>query len=231
LAIARLDEEIARFRETGARLSLAVGLSNLGLALSALGDTRRASDVHHEGLILNRQVGAFEGVVFNIAGLAVVAERSGATEQAIRLFAAAETLDETIGASFGPRRTLPARPVLERSLAAARSRLGETGFAAVWEAGRGLSIEAAISEALAVDFGQPSPTPSDPQATADPFSLTRREREVLALVAAGKTDPEIASLLSVGRRTVETHVSAILAKLGVETRAAAAALAVRHGLA
>jgi DNA-binding CsgD family transcriptional regulator len=52
----------------------------------------------------------------------------------------------------------------------------------------------------------------------------------LALVAAGKTDPEIAELLSIGRRTAETHVSAVLAKLGVETRAAAAALAVRLGL-
>ena len=50
---------------------------------------------------------------------------------------------------------------------------------------------------------------------------------MLELVAAGRTDPEIAGVLSISRKTAEHHVSPILAKLGVGTQAEAAALAAR----
>jgi DNA-binding NarL/FixJ family response regulator len=59
-------------------------------------------------------------------------------------------------------------------------------------------------------------------------SLTAREREVLAMLADGRSNREIARLLSVSEKTVKTHVSAILAKLGVADRTQAALLAVRH---
>jgi DNA-binding CsgD family transcriptional regulator/tetratricopeptide (TPR) repeat protein len=61
------------------------------------------------------------------------------------------------------------------------------------------------------------------QATrTDPFQLTRREREVLDLIRAKHTNAEIAAKLFISVKTVDHHVSAILAKLGVSTRAAAA---------
>jgi DNA-binding NarL/FixJ family response regulator len=59
-------------------------------------------------------------------------------------------------------------------------------------------------------------------------SLTGREREVLALVADGRSNREIARALTVSEKTVKTHVSAILAKLGVADRTQAALLAVRN---
>jgi len=59
-------------------------------------------------------------------------------------------------------------------------------------------------------------------------SLTAREREVLAQLADGRSNREIAKLLSLSEKTVKTHVSAILAKLGVADRTQAALLAVRH---
>ena len=62
-------------------------------------------------------------------------------------------------------------------------------------------------------------------------SLTPREGEVLRLVAAGFTNPQIASALFVSRKTAEHHVSNILAKLGVASRTEAATAAVRLGLA
>ena len=52
--------------------------------------------------------------------------------------------------------------------------------------------------------------------------LTEREREVLALVAAGKTNGEIATILAISARTVQKHLEHIFQKLGVETRTAAA---------
>jgi DNA-binding NarL/FixJ family response regulator len=61
--------------------------------------------------------------------------------------------------------------------------------------------------------------------------LTRREREVLGLLAEGRSDKEIAETLCISARTVGAHVTHLMAKLGVETRTAAAIYAVRHGLA
>jgi DNA-binding NarL/FixJ family response regulator len=57
------------------------------------------------------------------------------------------------------------------------------------------------------------------------LGLTRREAEVLELVASGKTNPEIAQVLFVSRRTVKKHLEQIFGKLGVRTRTAAAARA------
>jgi len=64
----------------------------------------------------------------------------------------------------------------------------------------------------------------------DPAGLTRREREVLALICAGRTDAEIAAELFISAKTASHHVSAMLGKLGVSNRRAAADQAARLGL-
>jgi DNA-binding CsgD family transcriptional regulator len=64
-----------------------------------------------------------------------------------------------------------------------------------------------------------------------PAGLTAREVEVLRLVAAGRTNREIAELLSVSAHTVMNHVAHIMTKTDTDNRAAAAAFALRHGLA
>src|SRR3954447_674776 len=65
----------------------------------------------------------------------------------------------------------------------------------------------------------------------DPFGLTPREREVLAMVAEGATNREIGERLFMAEKTASVHVSRILAKLDVRSRTEAAAVAHRHGLA
>src|SRR6266576_5996013 len=61
----------------------------------------------------------------------------------------------------------------------------------------------------------------------DELGLTSRERDVLALIAEGRTDRQIAEALFISPRTVAMHVSSILAKLGVPNRGGAAAVAHR----
>jgi DNA-binding CsgD family transcriptional regulator len=63
-----------------------------------------------------------------------------------------------------------------------------------------------------------------------PFGLTRRELDVLSLLVRGDTNQEIGAALFISRRTVSTHVEHLFEKLGLATRAGAAALAVDQGL-
>ncbi|WP_222710463.1 response regulator [Quadrisphaera setariae] len=61
-------------------------------------------------------------------------------------------------------------------------------------------------------------------------ALTAREREVLVLVAEGRSNQEIADRLFISERTARTHVSHLLAKMGLSSRTQAALLAVKEGL-
>jgi DNA-binding NarL/FixJ family response regulator len=71
-------------------------------------------------------------------------------------------------------------------------------------------------------------SPRAPRSAAD--ALTPREREVLVLIATGGTNREIGKHLGVAERTARTHVSNLLAKLGLASRTQAAMWAVKEGL-
>jgi DNA-binding CsgD family transcriptional regulator len=80
---------------------------------------------------------------------------------------------------------------------------------------------------------EPPPSAGSPAGNADElarFGLTDREREVLLLLAAGRSNPEIAQSLYISAKTASVHVSNILAKLGVSGRVEAAAVAHRLGV-
>ena len=120
----------------------------------------------------------------------------------------------------------------ERAVAALRAALDEPAVGVAWAAGRALSVEEAVAEA-----GTEIPLPGASAdagwslASAGRHGLSPRELEVLRLVAQGHTDREIAEALFISRRTATTHLTHILDKLGLDSRTAAAAYAVRHGLA
>ena len=113
---------------------------------------------------------------------------------------------EPLTAAVRSARALGARPLLDDAVALARRAR--------------LRVE---------DDERPAaPVPAGPAAA---FGLTEREREVLALVAAGRSNGQIATELYISRKTASVHVSNILAKLGVAGRVEAAAVAHRQGLA
>jgi DNA-binding CsgD family transcriptional regulator/tetratricopeptide (TPR) repeat protein len=90
-----------------------------------------------------------------------------------------------------------------------------------------LRLEPAMEAAAAGAVPAAQPPPPDELAR---FGLTEREREVLALLAAGRSNPEIGRALFISTKTASVHVSNILAKLGVSGRVEAAAVAHRLGV-
>jgi DNA-binding NarL/FixJ family response regulator len=98
---------------------------------------------------------------------------------------------------------------------------------------RGLGARAAAAVLVRELRALGEPAPSRRARTAKsghPASLTRRESEVLQLLTAGMRNAEIAAHLVVSSRTVDHHVSALLAKLNVRTRSEAVTAAIRLGL-
>jgi DNA-binding CsgD family transcriptional regulator len=119
--------------------------------------------------------------------------------------------------------------------------LGDAKWSAAYAAGEALSLDDALLEAEAgtshdarhsqvrVPTNHVSQSESFTLQTAA-STLTRREREVLALLCQRLTDPEIAEALFLSPRTASNHVANILAKLGAPNRRDAAAIAARFGL-
>ncbi len=226
-AVTLCEEALTRQRATGNRLGIAIGLLYLAEIVSDRGDPDRAIGLYREAIGLLRELGDKWLLAVCLIGTAAAATSSNQPQSAVRLLGASRTLFEAVRVPTYPRYL--AR--YERAVAAAKSALGETAFANAWEAGRALALEQAVSEARAV------PMRTDPALPAAPtppenlgHGLTRRELEVLRLVAAGCTDREIAVSLFVSHRTASTHVAHILAKLEVDSRTGAVVYALRRGL-
>ena len=198
----------------------------LGVAVYAAGDHARARALFQRGAALAGDLASSWACAEALVGLAAVAAGAGRDERVAWLLGAAETLIASVDYRFAPE-TLALR---DEARGTARTRLGETVFAAAWDAGGTLSRDAAVDLALADDAMPALPAaPPVPTPAADD-GLTKREREVLALLVQRWTDKEIADALFLSPRTVTTHVTGIFNKLGVHNRREAAAVAARRGL-
>jgi DNA-binding NarL/FixJ family response regulator len=112
------------------------------------------------------------------------------------------------------------RPDYERSVATARYLLDEASWRAAWAEGRVMQPEEAIEYALSREESTTSLSPVPEQRSPGelPATLTRREKEVAALVGRGLTTRQIASELVLSKRTVDHHVASILKKLNLHSR-------------
>ena len=171
------------------------------------------------------------GAIEQIAGLATSAERAA---EAARLAGAAQAIRGRIGT-----KVLPGEHQFIESLhSELRRSLGKAGFETELRAGSEITQRKATSIALALAEWLSETTLNRPKASvlrpaeapASSFRLTKREFEVLRLLAEGRTNRDIASALFISPRTAGTHVANILGKLDVDTRAAAVGVAFRHHL-
>jgi non-specific serine/threonine protein kinase len=222
------EEKFRLHQESGDEMGIADALANLADAACLRGDLGRAVALRQESLRLYRSHGNRLGVLTTLRGLATIAQASGQALLAARLFGAEEALREALGFVLPP--SVLAR--LQREIEAVRHRLGEEQFTAGWTEGRALSSAEAIAlaETAAIPPGAATDATSGDRVAAC-FGLTPREMEVLRLLAQGRSNQEIADALFISLRTAQTHVTNILTKLGLDSRTAAAAHAVRHGLA
>jgi non-specific serine/threonine protein kinase len=230
-AAALLEQALTEFRDLDDRWSLGLALNSLGLVDGLRGERSHAAERLLEALALWRAFANKENLAEWLAIVATLAATAQAPQCSARLFGAAEVLGAEIGHAF----VLPDAHFFGEAEQAIREQLGDRVFQAEHAAGRALPLDHALEDAVSFLSGAP-PEPNAaaradvPTPSSDRVALTRREREVLALLCQRLTDPEIADQLFISPRTASSHVANVLGKLGAANRREAAGLAVRHRL-
>jgi predicted ATPase/DNA-binding CsgD family transcriptional regulator len=213
LVMALSEEGLELNRELGDLRGMAMCLTLLGVSALEQRDHERAAALYEEDLRLLRQLKDKTGTAYGLRGMAGAAALRGDAARAARLWGTAEAVGEAIGLPLSPFDRI--HPDYEALLNTAR-----LGDEATWEAalaeGRTMTPEEAIEYALTSE----QTTPASKKATASPLSA--RETEIVALVAEGLTNPQVAQRLYLSPRTVGQHLRSIYRKLGVSSRAAAA---------
>jgi predicted ATPase/DNA-binding CsgD family transcriptional regulator/transcriptional regulator with XRE-family HTH domain len=223
-AVPLLDEALALHRRSQFPVRIAVTLGERAHAARMQGDQALASRLFIESMTVAMEIGSERFLLGAVAGLAGVALALGQPERAARLLGAVEAAGKTSG---GGRIAHAAHTAC--ILAEVRASLPEPVFVAAWEEGWALPFADARADAMALAASTLEPPPPVPGDTSS-FGLTARELDVLRLLVEGHSDRQIGEALFIGARTVQTHVANLFAKLGVNTRAEAAVVAVRRGI-
>jgi DNA-binding NarL/FixJ family response regulator len=212
----------------------AFALGSLGMLALGQGDLAEAERYFRQALALHLAREDWHPMAVEVASLAHVAAARSEAVHAARLAGAAAALFEAVGAEVAEALSGTTRRLgldFDKLIAGLRDALGEERFAAEWAAGHRRTPQEAVAAVLEepADLPVAGLTPAaDP---AEALGLTPREGDVLRLLAMGCSNREIGERLFISPRTVNFHVTNLLAKLELESRAAAAAFAVRHGLA
>jgi len=218
------EESLLIRQELGDQRGIAVSLINLGFVAYDGGDYQQAAVFFEESLVLFQKHGGKRGVVDCLMGLAGVVGRAGQPERAARLLGSMEAVREAI--RIGSAMSYADRLEYDRYESAVRAQLDETSFTAAWAEGRMMTLEQAVAYALLE-----TETLSPVQSVKEIFGgLTTREREAAALIAQGMNNREIAKVMIVSVKTVETYVTRILNKLGIDSRVQIAIWAFEKGL-
>jgi non-specific serine/threonine protein kinase len=222
------QESLALCQEFGHAFCMARRQVRLGHVARMQGDYARARAHLLEGLVLARQVSDHWGVTMALAGLGSLALAQAQPQQAARLLGATHALLTEFGAQFW---TVD-RVEYEAAVTQVRALLAPKDFAATWDDGRTMPLEHVIGHAIESLEGDEHPSLSAGP-PGRPAGLTRREVEILRLIAAGESNQAIADELVLSVRTVERHIANIYQKIGASgpaARTAAASFAFRHGL-
>ena len=232
LASAELETARAQHEAISYASGLVWTMQNLADLDHDQGRLAESARLHAETLRRGAEAGGAWGPYEDLAAVARLARDSGLDHDAAVLLAAAAVVQEFFGILPRVDREIDADEWGEL-----RSRLGGERFEQAYAEGRAMTLDAAITRALATTESilavEPRPSRTNGSSSsggASSLGLTSREIEVLWLVVEGHSNSEIGAVLSISQRTVRNHVTSILTKLGVSTRTAAATFAFRHGL-
>jgi predicted ATPase/DNA-binding CsgD family transcriptional regulator len=215
-----IEEALQTINEVTPKEELIFLWLNLGFVYSRIGKHDSSKEIFLKSLA---ELQKFDHLVIEwflcLLGLAGVAISEGKAPLAARILGTLETHKEQII-------LWPAdKNEYERILSSVKAQLSEKQFSQLHREGQTLSLKEAAQ--LILDQGTK-------EQSRDPGrlnQLTKREIEILRLVAQGLSDAQVAERLVLSPRTVNAHLTSIYQKLGVNSRAAATRFAVEHGLA
>jgi DNA-binding CsgD family transcriptional regulator len=222
-----LEDALAAERQGTNRFDVALIQGYLALLDCEQGAHQEAAARLTEALVTWRELRSQVNISEWLAEIAVLANATGERDASARFLSAANVLRDAVGHVFA----LPERAAFERTERSLRDALNPDDYARAYQTGADQPLDTVLDEASAFltricSVDDPPPAVR----AAQPFGLTARELDVLRFLVQGKSDREIAELLFIGTRTVQTHVSNLIAKLGVHNRTEAATLAMQTGL-
>jgi predicted ATPase/DNA-binding NarL/FixJ family response regulator len=224
LAQAMFQRALDSARDKGERISEALCTIRLAQVAAERGDYQSAAELNRSGLATLWQARQSVWVAEAFTIEAVIADVEGDESRALRYAALSSAIQSTLdiydielSSPFFDRY----EAIRKRGVEAVRATLKPPAMP---------EIDATVKEILALPWPAVVTNRAPESQIAPDGSLTVRELEIVRLVAKGRTNQEIADELFISLRTAQTHVSNVLTKLGLNSRAAVAAYAVRHGL-
>ncbi|MCO5218608.1 MAG: LuxR C-terminal-related transcriptional regulator [Thermomicrobiales bacterium] len=211
-------------RAVGDARGLAVTLDHIGKIARAQGDLLGAWEAHAESVRYRTEVGDPRGLLVWLQAMAHWLVTAGRAELATRILGAIEISRTSMNLPLQQHESADHAAIIEGCQRA----LGEDRFHVAIAKGRWASLDDLTDEAITaanervqeIGLG----TPTMPDGIGDQFGLTDREEEVLRLLTRRLSDKEIADHLCISARTVNRHVSNVLAKLDVNSRREAASI-------
>jgi len=221
-------ESLRLNQEVGHRQSVSRSFFFLASVMALQGDYVQAHTLYEEGLTIAITLEHRGLIASCLEGLATVVAAQGQPAWAARLWGAAHTMHQNRSTSLPQVMHIHD----EQAQNTARASLGEKAFVAAREEGRAMSPQQVLTAQEPISItrqGVTEPTITRGK-TRFPNQLTRRETEVLRLVAEGLTDAQIAQKLVLSPGTVSWYVRSICSKLSVSSRTAATRAAIEQNL-
>jgi DNA-binding CsgD family transcriptional regulator len=237
-----IQEGLATAQRIGEQQQVGWSLAFLGEIALLQGQDAQAQAYFQDSLSHMHQEEETHAIAYCLFGLSRLAKRAEQFGKAIRLITKAGQFQQRGGQdgaaenlmNLRSEMTPVGRTTFEQELADLRAHLGEAAFATAHAEGRAMTLEALLSEENPPPAALVEPPPdklSQGPLQAFPDDLTKREVEVLRLVAQGLTDGEVAEQLVISPRTVNFHLTSIYRKIQVPSRSAATRYALEHQLA
>lgn len=210
-----LTEGLRINQQLGEKWGIAVALGSLGWLALRQDNFDEMRNLLRQSLDIRIETGDRGGMAWCLEKIAEANHLKARFQPAATIFGAAATLRAPVGSMMDAAD----QPGYESMISSLKTALGKDMFEAAWAEGQSMPLKLAVDYALA----EPK-TMLEKDLQKDDFGgLTKREQETANLIAQGKSNREIAKMMTVGVKTVETYVTRILKKLRLNSRVQIAA--------